>query len=337
MKQEAIRNSSTISNPFEILRFASDILKKEADAINSVARQIPIDFYDAAQMIANCQGCVIVTGVGKAGWIGQKVSASLASLGTRSHFLHPSEALHGDLGRVGADDVVLILSNSGETSEVVCLLPTFTKLGSLLIGITGSNESTLAKHCDAVLDYGKLSEACPLGLAPTTSTAVMLGLGDALALSVAKLKEFQSVDFAKFHPGGSLGKKLSSVDDLMRPISECRVAKTTETVRQVYIRLGGKDRRAGAVLIADQIGKLVGIFTDSDLAKLLEQQKDNLFDCSISEVMTRSPVTIQSGSKMMLAIETFACRNLSELPVVDREGRALGIVEVTDVVGVSSQ
>ncbi len=327
---------STHFTKFEQLRIATDVIKTEASALQKLSADLPDDFCDAVELLLECQGCVIVTGVGKAGWIGQKISASLASTGTRSHYLHPAEAIHGDLGRVGPEDLILVFSNSGETEEILKLIPTFEQLGTPLVSITGKPKSTLASHSTAVLNYGQTQEACHLGLAPSTSTALMLALGDALSLVVSKLKRFEASDFAKFHPGGSLGKRLSLVEDVMRPISECRVAADTDTVRGIYIRQGGRDRRSGVVLIVDQDAKLTGIFTDSDLARLLERQQDELFDQSIHNVMTKNPVTVPAGSKTIVAIETLACRNLSELPVVDSFGRAIGLIDITDVVNVSN-
>lgn len=334
LRSTELNEASGALSHFEQMRLATDVIRHEAGALTRLADQLPIDFVDAVRLILNCKGSLIVTGVGKAGWIGQKISATFASLGTRSHFVHPSEAIHGDLGRIGTDDVILIFSNSGETKEVIQILPTLEKLSVPMIAVTARENSSLSKRCDAVLNYGKTEEACPLQLAPTTSTTVMLSLGDALALVTSKMKRFRQIDFAKNHPGGSLGKRLSMVDEVMRPLDECRIAFEEETVRDVYIRLGGNARRAGAVLITDSKQRLTGIFTDSDLAKLLEQQLDGLFDQPIANVMTQNPVTVLSGEKTLMAIETFACRNLSELPVVDRAGRLKGIVLVTDVVNV---
>ena len=321
---------------FEQLRIATDVLSAEAEALSQLSTRIPDDFCDAAELIVQCPGVVIVTGVGKAGWIGQKVSASLASTGTRSHFLHPAEAIHGDLGRVSPNDVVLVFSNSGETSEIIKLLPTFAKMETPVIAITSKSESTLTRYCSAVLNYGSTHEACHLGLAPTTSTTLMLALGDALTMTVSRLNNLQPSDFAKFHPGGSLGKQLSTVDEVMRPLEQCRLANETETVREIYIRHSGRDRRAGVVLVTNNESKLTGIFTDSDLARMLERQQDDLFDQSIEMVMSRSPITIKSGSKTLMAIETLACRNLSELPVVNNFGQVLGLIDITDVVTVGS-
>lgn len=323
-----------VVTPFEQARFARDVILRESDALKTLASNLPADLQAAVELILACQGSVIVTGIGKAGWIGQKISASLCSTGTRSHFLHAAEAVHGDFGRVGADDVMLVLSNSGETPEIVRLLPTLAQFETPVISITAGLDSTLAKHSRAILNYGKLTEACPLGLAPSTSTTLMLALGDALTLLLSRIREFRSIDFARFHPGGALGKKLSKVDDVMRPIERCRVAMEHETIRDIYVRYSGQQRRAGMVMVTDDSGQLTGVFTDSDLARLLERKQDNQFDSPIRDVMTRQPKTIDSGSKTMLAVETLACHNLSELPVVNPRGRAIGLVDVTDLVGV---
>ncbi len=326
--------SSDLS-PFEQLRLATDVIRCEADALQRLSSNLPGDFLDAAETIFNCTGSVIVTGMGKAGWIGQKISASFASTGTCSHFLHPAEAIHGDLGRVNPNDVVLTFSNSGETDEILKLLPTFNKLSVPIISVTGRQTSTLVQNSELVLCYGKTSEAGHLGLAPSTSTALMLAMGDALALVVSRLKNFQPNDFARFHPGGALGKRLSRVDEIMRPLDQCRVCCETETVRDVYIRAGGKDRRAGVLLVTGASGVLTGLFTDSDLARLLERQQENQFDLPIKDVMTKTPVTIESGQKTSLAVETLACRNLSEIPVVDKSSRPVGLIDITDVLSIA--
>ncbi len=320
--------------PFEQLRFARDIIRAEADALSKLSENLPIEFQHAAELLVACEGSTIVTGVGKAGWIGQKVSASLASTGTRSHFLHPAEAMHGDLGRVCPNDVILAFSNSGETAEILQLLPTFRKLDIPLIAITGRQQSNLVSNSNVVLCYGKTMEAGHLGLAPSTSTALMLALGDALSLVVSRMKNFEANDFARFHPGGSLGKQLSLVDEIMRPLVQCRVASELETVRDIYIRFGGKSRRAGVVMVTNGADVLTGLFTDSDLVRLLERQQENLIDRPIKDVMTKTPVTIQSGQKTMLALETLACRNLSEIPIVDADGRPLGLIDITDVLAI---
>jgi len=310
--------------PFEHIRQGREILLNQAEAINVVGKNVPADFPLAVELIAGCRGAVIVVGIGKAGWIGQKISASLASTGTASHFLHPSEALHGDLGRVKTNDVVLV--------EIVNLLPRVEDLGVKTVAITATLDSTLARHAAAVLDFGKVRESGHLGLAPSASTTVMLAVGDALALTVSRFKDFQATDFAKFHPGGSLGLKLSNVTEVMRPISNCRIGLETDTVRNLFVSQGGARRRSGVVMLIGESGELTGIFTDSDLAKLLERQQDDLFDGPASQVMTTEPITIDASERTSVAIEILAARNISELPVVDSQGRPVGLVDITDMV-----
>jgi arabinose-5-phosphate isomerase len=316
---------------FEQLQLAREVIQCEASALQRLAKNLPADFHDAAETIFRCEGSVVVTGMGKAGWIGQKISASFASTGTCSHFLHPAEAIHGDLGRVGMHDLVLVFSNSGETEEILHLLPTFQKLRIPVIAVTGKDRSTLVTHSSLVLHYGAIHEAGHLGLAPSTSTAMMLAMGDALALVVSRMKQFSAADFARFHPGGSLGKRLSVVDEIMRPIDVCRVANENEKLRDIYIRFGGHSRRSGVVLVTGENDLLTGLFTDSDLARLLEKQRENQFDRPMKEVMTKTPVTIQTGERTSVAVETLACRNLSELPVINRAGQPLGLIDITDV------
>ena len=320
---------------FQSLKAAQEIVQHQADSLKHLAKNIPADFHLAVEALLQCEGCVIVTGMGKAGWIGQKLSASLASTGTRSHFLHPAEAIHGDLGRIGTSDVVLALSNSGETGEIVTLLPTLHKFEIPLISITAKMDSTLARSSNLILNYGKVAESGHLGLAPSTSTTMMLALGDALALTVSHAKSFQAVDFARFHPGGSLGRRLSRVEEIMRPSESCRVSLESETVRQIYIGHQGQTRRAGVVMLIDKAGILTGIFTDSDLARLLERQQDSQFDSPIADVMTKAPHTIERGTRTEIAIETLACHNISELPVIDHSGKPIGLIDITDVVNIS--
>lgn len=322
-----------LDTPFEKLRAASEILAAESESLGRLARHLPVSFADAVDLLLQCRGSVIVTGMGKAGWIGQKISASLASTGTRSHFLHPAEAMHGDLGRIGPDDVVLALSNSGETEELLQLLPSLDKARIPLIAVTGQAGSTLGRAAEVVIEYGRVEEACHLKLAPSTSTTLMLGLGDALALVVSQARSFQAIDFARFHPGGSLGRKLSSVRDLMRPIANCRVARSDEIVRQIYVRSSVTERRVGVILVTDEAGMLAGIFTDSDLARLLEKHRDEMLDRPIAEVMTPRPVTVAADESVVKAVELLARRNISEIPVVDERNQPVGLIDITDVIG----
>lgn len=317
---------------FEILKSAQSVLQREAAALQRLADHPPIELIAAVDLVLERDGCVMVTGMGKAGWIGQKIAASFSSTGTRSHFLHPAEAIHGDLGRIGGDDVVLALSNSGETDELLRVLPHLKRLARGLIAVTGRGNSTLAREADVILDYGAAPEACHLGLAPSTSTLLMLALGDALALVCSQRRQFQAIDFARYHPGGALGRQLASVDEIMRPIERCRVAHFSENVRSIYVRSSVAERRVGVILVVDDAGALVGLFTDSDLARLLERKRDHSLDQPIEHVMSPRPKTIRSGSRTSIAIETMAGHNISELPVVDHSDCPVGIIDITDVI-----
>lgn len=316
----------------EIVRLGRDVLEAEAGAIGRLARRLDRSFVRAAELLYDLRGSVIVTGVGKAGLIGRKIAATLASTGTRAHFLHPAEAMHGDLGRIGADDAVLILSYSGETSEVTQLLPALAARGVPMIVVTKDRHSAAGRAADIVLELGPIAEACLLGLAPSSSTAAMLAVGDALALVVSRLRGFQPEDFARFHPGGSLGRRLSRVDDHMRTLDACRVAPDSATIREVLVGCGKPGRRSGAIMLTDGNGRLSGVFTDSDLARLFEQHREAVLDDPISNVMSPAPRTADSGTMLEDALGEMARSKLSELPVVDAGRRPIGMLDVTDVV-----
>lgn len=315
----------------EILQLAQEVVGNEARALLRLLGQLDETFYDAVELIHNLRGNLIVTGMGKAGHIGRKLAATFASTGTRAYFMHPAEAFHGDLGRVQPGDVVLAFSQSGETNEVVQLLPSLREFGVPLIAVTASRINTLGRAAEVVLELGKVDEACWMGLAPTTSTTVMLALGDALALVASRLKGFQPEDFARYHPGGALGRKLSHVEDHMRPLSECRVASATATVREVLVSCTKPGRRTGAIMLVNDSGTLAGLFTDSDLARLIERRHDDALDRAIADLMVASPQTVLLGSKLTAAVEILAERKISELPVVDGAGNPVGLIDVTDV------
>ncbi len=327
----AVPHSSTIR--LDAFQLAADVVRNEARALERLAGRLPAGLDRAIEWLVACRGAVIVSGIGKAGWIGQKISATFASLGTRSHFLHPSEAMHGDLGRIADDDLVLALSNSGESAELLQILPMLRKRRIPIIAVTATEQNTLARQASLTLAYGDHGEACFLGLAPTTSTTLMLALGDALALAAAQQRAFRPVDFAKYHPGGSLGRSLSTVNEIMRPIEQCRVASQDASVRTVLVESRREGRRSGAILLLDSDGRLRGLFTDSDLARLFERQQDARIDAPIREVMTADPISVQAGQLTRLAVELLATHNISELPVVDRDQRPLGVIDITDVVG----
>ncbi|TWT74010.1 Arabinose 5-phosphate isomerase KpsF [Allorhodopirellula solitaria] len=308
-----------------------DTMMSESRAIGDAVTYASSAAAEAAQQVATCQGSVVLTGVGKAGWIAQKVVATLASTGSPSHFLHPSEAIHGDLGRVQETDWVIAFSNSGRSEEVVRACQYLQTQAAGLIAITADETNPLAELADLVVPMGRHREACQHGLAPSTTTAVMLAVGDAIALLASRLRGFSPSDFAKYHPGGALGRKLCSVDDVMRGMHECRVSSDELPVREA---IAGKspERRSGAVLLIDSTQRLSGIFTDSDLVKLLQRRQENSLDCPVRDVMTRTPVVIQSGTPLAEAVAILSERHISELPVVSKDGQPVGMIDITDLI-----
>lgn len=333
MSAEPVKAPTNLS-PFEQLRQGRQIIQQESQTLAQLAKRLDSRFCRAVELLYQCRGSVIVSGMGKAGLVGQKIMATLASTGTRSHCLHPAEAVHGDLGRIHHDDVMLILSQSGETEEVVRLLPSLAEFNVPIIAITSRSESTLGRAATVVLELGSVEEACSLGLAPSTSTTAMLALGDALALVVSQMRHFSRDDFARFHPAGSLGRKLSKVEHHMRTLEQCRVAVESKTVREVFMGASLPGRRTGAIMLVNAEGRLTGLFTDSDLARLFERHRDRELDEPVARVMTAKPLTVALGSRLADAVLLMARRKISELPVVDAEGKPVGLIDVTDVVGI---
>lgn len=320
-------------SPLDQLRLGRQVVQWEGQALAEVAKRLDSRFCRAVELLYGCRGSVIVSGIGKAGLVGQKIMATLASTGTPSHFLHPAEALHGDLGRIHPHDVAILLSQSGETDEIVRLLGPLGELGVQVIAITCRAESTVGRAAAVTIDLGPLEEACRLGLAPSTTTTAMLAVGDALALVVSRMRGFSREDFARLHPAGNLGRRLSKVEHHMRPLARCRVASETGTVREVFVSLSVPGRRTGAIMLVDAAGRLTGIFTDSDLARLFERRLDRQLDAPICQVMTPRPVTVAAGCLMADAVAIMARHKISELPVVDVRGRPLGLIDITDVLG----
>jgi arabinose-5-phosphate isomerase len=318
----------------EWLREAREILGHEAAALTTVAGGLGEDFCQAVDLLSSCAGSVVVTGMGKAGLIGRKLAATLASTGTRAHVLHPAEAAHGDLGCLGSQDVLIALSNSGETEELCRMLPAVAELAVPIVAITASRMSTLGRAAAATIEIGRLREAGQHALAPSTSTTAMLGVGDALALVVGRRKGLTVEQFARLHSGGSLGHRLKTVGEVMRCGEALRIAPQTETIREVFRRLSRPGRRTGAVMVTDDDGRLCGLFTDSDLARLLERRSDERLDRPIAESMTARPLTTEAHVALPAAIEVLSHHRISELPVVDRSGRPVGILDITDVVGI---
>ena len=315
-----------------LLELATAVLRSEATAILDAADMLDESFCKAIELLQNCTGSVVVTGMGKAGLIGRKISATLASTGTPSHFLHPAEAMHGDLGVLRNDDLMLAISQSGETTEVTQILPHIKSRKIPLIAITGQTNSTLGQFASVVVETGRLIEADSLGVAPSTSTTVMLAIGDSMSLVLSRNRGFSHDDFAARHPGGSLGMRLLKVEETMRPVECCRLARPEDTVRQVFAR-PLPSRRTGAVMIVSAEDHLVGIFTDSDLARLFENRQDDALDRPIREVMTSEPISVPEGTRLEDAVSLLDRRRLSELPVVDASGCPSGLIDVVDLVG----
>ena len=319
--------------PFDRLAFARQVLRAEAASIEVVTGRLDDSFERVVDRLTDCQGRIAVTGIGKSADIGQKLVGTFNSTGTRAYLLDPTRAVHGDLGMVHPDDVALLLSHSGESEEIVRVLGPLKRLASALTAITGNANGTLARTADVAIVYGPVTEACPLALAPSSSTTVMLALGDAIAFTLLEQRQFSIEDFARFHPGGSLGRKLATVDECMRKGAELRIAPETETVRSVFARVRHQGRRTGAIMLVDAADRLAGLFTDSDLARLFEQRADAALDAPIEIVMTRQPVVISPTARMSEAVEILRTRKISELPVVDGEGRPIGMLDITDLIG----
>ena len=311
---------------------AKEVLKIEAAAILSLLPKIDQDFVQAVDMILACKGRVVVTGMGKSGIIGRKISATLASTGTPSFFLHPAEGIHGDLGMVTINDVVLALSNSGETAEVLQILPSIRRIGARIISMCGKQQSTLAKNADIALDVSITQEACPLGLAPTASTTASLAYGDALAVALLSKRKFTADDFAIFHPGGALGRKLLlTVGDIMHGGEEVPVIAQDKIVQEALFVITSKG--LGATVVVDKQGKMVGVLTDGDIRRGLEKGLEFLKQ-PILEFMTRGPKTIQAtrlAAEALHIMEKNQPRPITVLPVVDEQNQVLGMLHMTDL------
>jgi len=308
---------------------AREVFDIEAQAVLALKKKTGPEFVRALELMRKARGRVVVSGMGKTGIIAQKFSATLASTGTPSLFLHLAEASHGDLGKVTADDVVIILSNSGTTAEVKQLLPFLKKIGSKIIALTGNTASALAKYSDVVLDVSVKREACPLNLAPTASTTATLAMADALAVCLLEEKGFKERDFALFHPGGALGRRLLlTVADIMRTGRSNPQVSDDKTVSFVLLKI--TQARAGAALIVDRNGKLLGIFTDGDLRRHLESDPD-LPRRPIKDVMTKGPLVVARDTLAAEALHLMEERKIDELPVVDEKHRAVGLLDVQDL------
>ena len=311
---------------------AKQVLRIEADAIEALISRIDENFTKAANMILEGKGRVIVTGMGKPGHIGQKITATLISTGTPSFFLHPAEGIHGDLGMVTKDDIVLAISNSGETPEIVNILAPIRRIGAKIIAICGREDSTLAKNADIFLDAFVEKEACSLGLAPTTSTTVELALGDALAVVLMSARKFTPEDFAVFHPGGSLGRKLLlKVEDIMHGGQENPTVSLDQTVKEALFVITAKG--LGATSVVNESGELLGLITDGDIRRSLEKGHDFLNE-KVDKLMTANPRTITAdklAAQALNIMESNKPKPITVLPVVDHHGHVIGMIHLTDL------
>ncbi len=315
-------------------KIAREVIRIERDTLTRLLSRIDGNFEKACALILRSRGRVVVTGMGKPGFIAQKISATLSSTGTPSLFLHPAEALHGDLGRVVKEDVIVAFSSSGRTEEILKLLPIMKKIGCKLISLTGDRHSPLSKASDVVLDVSVSKEACPLNLAPTASTTAMLALGDALALALLEKKGFKAEDFAFYHPGGNLGKKLHvKVSEIMRKGKDNPVVSENMRVKDVLYHITAA--RAGSATVVDGKGRLAGIFTDGDLRRHLKDAGGgkgySLLDRHVCEVMTRKPVTVREQDLASEAFEVLRARRIDEVPVLDGKMRPVGLLDVQDL------
>ena len=311
---------------------AIETLEIEAEAVQKLKERIDDEFVAAVQCILDCQARVVVTGMGKSGHIGRKIAATLASTGTPAFFMHPAEAFHGDLGMVTERDVVIAISNSGESSEVVNILPIISRIGATIIAMSGRRESQLGKACDHFIDIGVAREACPLGLAPTASTTATLAMGDALAMALMSVRHFTSQDFALYHPGGALGRRLLlKVADVMHMGEENPIVLLDKTAKDALFIM--TDKGLGAASVVDETGKFVGLITDGIIRRALA--KDYKFlDEPVKNIMFEQPLTIaqdELAAAALSVMEKHKPRPVTVLPVIDEEQRPVGIVHLTDL------
>lgn len=317
-----------------IRQFARGVIEAESAAVARMSDAIDDDFLKAVKLILDCRGAVLTTGMGKAGHIAHKLSATLSSTGTPSHFLSPVDAVHGDVGAVRSDDVLIILSSSGESDEILRLLSIVKKLGRPVIGMTACRTNSLGKFADIALVTGRVEEACPLGLAPSCSTTAMLALADALALTVMQQRKFTAEDFALFHPAGQLGRNLIRVREAMtfRVGENLPVASDKLTVGQVLHAVSTLKRRSGALILVDDDGKMSGLFTDGDLRRIVTDDPRSALVKPIVQVMTRKFTSINGDKLASEAMAMMRARRFDELPVVDDAGKPIGLIDVQDLV-----
>jgi arabinose-5-phosphate isomerase len=312
----------------DLLQLAAKVLRLEAEGILGLVPRLDERFLRALDLLNGCKGRVVVTGIGKSGIVARKVAATLASVGTPALFLHPAEGIHGDIGMVTRGDVVLAVSNSGETDEVLTILPTLKRLGAPLIALTGSPDSTIARSADVVLDVSVAEEACPMDLVPTSSTTASLAMGDALAVALLELRGVTPEDFALLHPGGNLGRRFLRVEALMHVGDAVPIVREETGMREVILEMTGK--RLGATSVVNRDGALVGIITDGDLRRAF-QRNPQLLGAVAQDVMTRSPKTIRPDELAAKALEVMEFHAITQLLIVDSQKYPAGIIHLHDI------
>jgi arabinose-5-phosphate isomerase len=313
-----------------IIDVARKVLKTEAEAVNAMVDKIGSNFEKAVEIIYQSKGRVVVTGMGKSGLVGKKIAATLASTGTPAFSLHPAEATHGDLGMVTSDDVIIAISNSGETEEIIELIPFFKRFNVHLISVTGNPESSLSKASDVTLDVSVKEEACPFGIVPTASTTATMAMGDALAVALLMRRGFKEQDFAFFHPGGKIGKKFFiKVKDIMYTGDKIPKVTIKTPMSKTVIEMSSK--RLGHTIVFDDNNKVTGVITDGDLRRGIEKWSGKLFEMTAGEVMTKSPKTISEEELAAKALSIMEGNSITALVVTDKDGRVVGIIHLHDI------
>ncbi|TWD98903.1 arabinose-5-phosphate isomerase [Neobacillus bataviensis] len=331
MNQTTILSESKIDHQIDILTESKYVFETEINAINLVKDALDERFVRIVELISNCTGKVIVTGMGKPGHVSRKIAATMASLGTSAFFLHPAEALHGDLGMISANDIVIAISYSGESEEITKILPNIKIIGATLIGISGNQNSSLIKYSDYSFVFPKFMEACSMNLAPTSSTTVEMVLGDALAVCLSKIYGFHEHNYALYHPAGSLGKKLLiKVSDIMHKDEKNAKVKAGTKLKDAIVEMSAK--AIGIINIVNENHELLGVFTDGDLRRTFTREV-NVYDLSVDDVMAKSPLYIDSDMLAVDALKIMKDNNISALPII-RNHKLVGTVRVNDILGV---
>lgn len=313
-----------------VIEKAKQVLRIESEAILSLIDRIDDNFVKAVDLLDKCKGRVVITGIGKSGIIGKKISATLASTGIPSLFLHAADAVHGDIGMITRKDLVIAISYSGETDEILNLLPTIKRFDVILVSITGNIHSTLANKSDIILDASVKEEACPLGLIPTASTTATLALGDALALALLDKRGFKEEDFAIYHPGGSLGKKLLlRVGDIMHTGDKLPILNITAPFKDVIMEISSK--KLGITIVVDKDNKVVGIITDGDLRRLMEKREGDIFKITAQEMMSTDPKIIEKHALTAEAIQVMEKYSITSLVIIDGNKNPSGIIHLHDI------